>query len=154
MPSIIPKVWEISLWKKLLSHLFSVALRVKKDGEEVRGWSVGRWDIFDITTRGAAELLKMHRPAPCPRVKMSVVPRLRNPSLEEQILSVGKMFVAFPSGWKYVIPVADRISACHLATLKGEAGSLSRGCPVSWEGEHGLNFLQCYIQKPEDTDRK
>lgn len=124
-----------------------------KGGKEVGGWSVGRWDIL----RGAAEPLTMCRPSPpsTPHVKMSVVPGLRNPNLGEQSLSVGKMLVAFPSGWNYVITVADRLSACHLATLKSKAGSLSRSALYLEKGSMAFTSLSALLRSQKTpTERK
>lgn len=46
-----------------------------------------------------------------------------------------------------------RPSACHLATLK-RRGRVCRCCPLPWEGEHGLHFFHCCVEKLKDPNRK
>ena len=52
--------------------------------------------------------------------------------------------------------VADIVSACHLATLKGEVGSLSGGavCALSLEKGNMVFTAFSATKKPEDTCRE
>lgn len=86
---------------------------------------------------------------------MFIVPKLRNPSLEEQILTLGKMLIAFLSGWKWVIFIGDRISAYHLATLRGRAArTLPRGVPYLLGGNMGFTSFTAVLRKLKDIDSK